>query len=129
MCYEYNLVLNEATTELLVKAIKCFYHATTSAVTTSNSTDSTELFERYVASELRTLNPCSQRWAKFKIQQIIFDASSQSDGNGQFTPTFYSPYTSTQPSSGSISPHQDIHLTFLTSLNIVGHLSVIFYLS
>ena len=96
--------------ELLEKAIKCLDHATTtSAVTTSNSTDSTESFGRYVASELRTLNPCNQRWAKFKIQQIIFDASSQSEGNGQFTPTFYSPYPSTQPSSGSVSPHHDIH--------------------
>ena len=95
--------------ELLEKAIKCLDHATTSAVTTSNSTDSTELFGRYVASELQTLNPCSQQWAKFKIQQIIFDASSQSNGNGQFTPTFYSPYPSTQPSSGSVLPHHNIH--------------------
>ena len=46
--------------ELLEKAIKCLDHATTSAVTTSNSTDSIESFGRYVASELQTLNPCSQ---------------------------------------------------------------------
>ena len=94
--------------ELLEKA-KCLDHATTSAVTTNNLTDSTESFGRYVALELRTLNPCSQRWAKFKIQQIIFNTSSQVDGNGQFTPTFYSPYPSIQPSSVSVSPHHDIH--------------------
>ena len=95
--------------ELLEKAIKYLDHATTSAVTTSNSTDSTESFGRYVASELRTLNPSSQRWAKFKIHQILFDASSQSDDSGQLTPTFYSPYPSTETSSGSISPRHDIH--------------------
>ena len=117
--------------ELLERAIKCFDHATTSAVTTNNSTDSTESFGRYVTLELRTLNPCSQRCAKFKIQQIIFDASSQSDGNGQFTLTFYSPPALNHRVGAFhlITTYILNSLKFLTSLNIVGYLSVIFYLS
>ena len=53
--------LENTENDLLEKAIKCIDQATVDSEVT---VDSAELFSRYVASELRALNPQSQRWVK-----------------------------------------------------------------
>ena len=46
--------------------------------------DSAQLFGRYVASELKALNPQSQRWVKLQIQNTLYNAA-QSEANASFS--------------------------------------------
>ena len=73
--------LEKAENDLLAKAVKCLDYI---ASTPADTADGAELFGRYVASEMRMLNPPSQQWVKLQIQKILFNALSQLDGNRQF---------------------------------------------
>lgn len=90
--------LEKAENELLAKAVKCLDQvATTSGP--ADTADGAELFGRYVASEMRMLDPPSQRWVKLQIQQILFHAQSQMDR--QFASGAVNLYSPSQFSSGS----------------------------
>lgn len=105
--------LQDAEGELLEKAIKCLDHATATQ-TPPNSVDSLECFGQYVASELRALDPRSQRWAKFQFQSILLNVSSQCDSsthlNALTMNPFYSASTSPSPCSSSPSPAMPTHI-------------------
>ena len=59
--------------ELLNKAIECL-----DKTTNEGPEDSIDLFGRYVASELRTIDSVqSQHWAKHQIQNILYRAHSE----------------------------------------------------
>ena len=73
--------LEKAENDLLAKAVKCLDYI---ASTPADTADGAELFGRYVASEMQMLNTPSQQWVKLQIQKILFNASSQLDGNRQF---------------------------------------------
>ena len=86
------------------------------------------MFGRYVASELRALNPQRQRWVKLQIQNTLFNAAQCETGVPFPHPTmdyFYQPYPAPRqshssmhmPSSnrtGSISPSPDMQSHFTT---------------
>ena len=88
--------------DILEKAIKCIDQATLSEV----AVDSVELFGRYVASELRALNPQSQRWAKLQIQKTLFNAA-QSETSVPFSQPTMGPLYQTYP--GPHQSHSFIH--------------------
>ena len=73
--------LEKSWEQLIGKAVKCLDHV---ATTPADTADGAELFGRYVASEMQMLNTPSQQWVKLQIQKILFNASSQLDGNRQF---------------------------------------------
>ena len=108
-------LLENKENDILEKAIKCIDQANLSEV----AVDSVELFGRYVASELRALNPQSQRWAKLqKIQKTLFNAAQSETIQPTMGPlyqTYPGPHQSHSfihsPSSTptpSISPNSDV---------------------
>jgi len=85
------------------KAIKCMDQATADG---EGTMDSVELFGRYVASELRVLNPQSKTWAKLQIQNSLFDAA-QYEMSAPFPHSAMDPLYSSYPACHQ--SHSSIH--------------------
>ena len=95
--------LENTENDLLEKAIKCIDQATVGSEVT---VDSAELFGRYVASELRAMNPQSQRWVKLQIKKTLFNAA-QSETSVPFSQPTMDPFY--QPYPGPRQSHSFIH--------------------
>lgn len=68
---------------LMKTAIECL----NSVIVKPTVSDAEELFSKHVASELRGMSNSAKRYAKFKIQEILYKASSTEFNNNDSTET------------------------------------------